>query len=395
VILHTEKQLEWNGEHQLAQQKMEVIIIGAGMGGSASALLLKRHGNVNVRIYERGETAASREQRGFSLSIQANGVESLRKCVVLDKLETKSNPSKFSQYSRDGTVLFSLPQQMAQIAREDIRNCFLSELDKEGIVINYGHKCIGFEEKQDKVIVTFEGGKEESCDLLVGADGTRSAVRKGLNFPNDHFTYVGIYQLSFSVPATHPSWALFKDETASTCGSGIRVISKANYPNMTVGLSVALENGAAETKWANKEDLVKDVKQAFIDQGFHNKEAIKLLDMEPYGRYIKDRDPLKLWNVGRVVLIGDACHPMTPYKGQGANLALCDGVDLAEVVAMIVEGQDMKTALTDFQKKVLDRSEPVVNQARKLAHAYALEDSAACWHRDKAFSAFGQNGAET
>eukprot|EP00026_Physarum_polycephalum_P007820 Phypoly_transcript_07888.p1 GENE.Phypoly_transcript_07888~~Phypoly_transcript_07888.p1 ORF type:complete len:388 (+),score=47.69 Phypoly_transcript_07888:390-1553(+) len=368
---------------------LRIVIVGAGIGGSSTALLINRLQGVQVTIYERDAASSVRRYKGYSLTIQPNGQFALKKLGLLDKIkEERAHSSPVHMCHRSGKWDVELPQDALQVERGRIMSVLHEELLANKIDVRYGMKCTGFVEDKDGVKVQFEGGKEDTCDILIAADGSRSAVRQQLQFPNDKQLYSGVYVIPFNLPMDHPAAKLL-NRTQSIMGKGLRFISKLNQPNVTVGLYFAVPYGEVEKTWPNKADMVRDIKNRFKEQNFYVSDAISLIDKEPDAdgcRYIMDRTPLQPWNAGRVMLIGDACHPMTPFMGQGANMALEDSVGMYEAIEQIVNKNcSIEEALNKFEREMLARTTPMVKKARFMGWMYSITNPLGCWLRDILF----------
>jgi len=371
-----------------------VVIVGAGIAGCATAILLNRLPGVRVSIYDRDQSFSARDQ-GYSLTIAPNGVSAFRELKLDDqilgnKLQSSGGVSFLNKSGKELCRLFEdSDYKVVQVERGKIREIFHEVLHDECVIVNYDAKCRGFEEGENEITVQFDGATEVKCDLLIGADGTKSAIRQQMNFPNDSVHHFDLISLNFEVPMEHPAAKLFGEGTKLTLGRGLELVSKANYPSMTVALVAIMTKAEVEQKWPNIKDLTAEIKSRFGAQGFFNMSGIEALDMEPTIHYVTDRDPLRPWLTGRAMIIGDACHPAAPFLGQGANLALEDAVGVAAAVKAVLDGEKIEDALQRFELQMLARSAEIIKRSRFVGRLYATSNPILCWARDLFFMMLG------
>jgi len=375
------------------------LIAGAGLGGLAAALALLRRG-FDVEVFEQ---AAELKEVGAGVQISANGTavlfalgleEGVRRWGVhaADKeirlWNTGQTWSLFSGIKPSGGERYSHP--MFMLHRGDLHGMLVEAVQriKPG-AIRLSRRCIGFGQDGAKVVLTFEDGEEVKGDVLVGADGLHSVVRKQLfGAATPHFTgqvaWRGLVPID-RLPENErrlvgTNWVGPKAHV--TCYP-VRRGELFNFVGQVDRTDWQVESWTAE---GTKEECLADF------PGWH----LQVRNMiESAGTLFKWglflREPLSRWTEGRVTLLGDACHAMLPYLGQGANMAIEDGYVLARCLE--ASGGDVCAALMRYETARLDRTTRVVQGSADMTgkfHNEALADAAGAeryvnaeWHPDK------------
>jgi salicylate hydroxylase len=233
--------------------------------------------------------------------------------------------------------------EFLSIHRADLLDIFAEALPPSRLHLNAD--CIGTETRGDVAVARFADGSEIEADLVVGADGIHSAVRESL-FGHIEPTFTGCICWRGMAPieaVAHMSGAL--DMTA-WWGPHVHVV---HYPvrrgeliNFVAHIN---SDGWTEESW----NYEVDRSELMETYARWNDSLLRLI--EASDRYYKwalfDRDPLDSWGKGRVTLLGDSAHPMLPYLGQGACMAVEDGIVLAEAVKNSPD--DLALALGDYE----------------------------------------------
>jgi 2-polyprenyl-6-methoxyphenol hydroxylase-like FAD-dependent oxidoreductase len=245
--------------------------------------------------------------------------------------------------------------------------------------LQLGKQCLEFLQTEREVIARFSGESVARGDVLIGADGLRSVVRAGL-FGEQPPRYSG-----------YIAWRGIVDyDTASVApgessGRGQRFgmlpltdgrlywFATANVPQNSRP-SVDGEQAELLRRFSEWHDPIPDV--------LRKTEPRRILRSE-----IFDRDPIERWGDGRVTLLGDAAHPMTPNLGQGACQALEDAVELAKCLSTPDAANDLPSALRRYEAHRIPRTSKIVLAARRYGRLGQWESPAACWLRDRLMSA--------
>lgn len=357
----------------------EVIIIGGGIGGLCAAIALRQAG-FEARVYERTQEMG---EIGAGISLWANAVKALNKIGLDEAVLAVSVPGKRGEIRTwNGKMLSDIESARlvkqygaAHIAvhRADLQAVLLKALGEGALTL--GAKCTGFEQSASGVRAWFEGGREVQGRGLIGADGLNSIVRAQL-FGPEAPRYSG-----------YTSWrgvTKFESELFPV-GLGVEAWGRGQRFGITHISEGRVYWFATKNAPAKGQDKPGTVKQKLLSmfKGWQApieaiieataEEAILRTD-------IQDRKPRLRWTEGRVTLLGDAAHPMTPNLGQGACQAIEDAVVLAECLR---QESDLEAALQQYEKRRIPRTGKVVRQARQLGQIGQLENPLLCWGRNK------------
>jgi 6-hydroxynicotinate 3-monooxygenase len=351
-----------------AQSKPNFAIIGAGIGGLALAGLLDRAG-AKVRVYEQ---AAEFQRIGAGIQMGPNAMRVLRALALEPLLRRLAfyPPSWANRVWDTGEYLFELPYGAEAEARYgapyllmhrgDLHAALFSAAPADAIA--YRKKLVDLERTASGVRLRFADGSSAEADAAIGADGVHSRVREILLGPErPKFTGRVAHRTVF------PS-ALIKGATVDTCtkwwGPDRHIVIYPVNPARTETYFVtSVPDPAWDVEsWSAKGDMA-EVFAAFV--GFHD-EVQRVLEACPqvHKAALFDRDPLPRWSDGPVVLLGDACHPMTPYMAQGAANALEDAAVLSRCIAA-ADGGDIAAAFRRFAATRLERTARIQLMSRQ------------------------------
>jgi 2-polyprenyl-6-methoxyphenol hydroxylase-like FAD-dependent oxidoreductase len=315
------------------------LIVGAGIGGLSAGLALQRAG-WNVRLFEQ---AATPRELGFALGLAKNAIRALREIGVAGAvLPQAATPAMMSATTggrlmaeirrTDGRVLRRLvldrdelpPGDMpAVVMRPALHTALLQAIGPEAIAA--GSEAIGFERDDDRVVLRLANGLAISGDVLVGADGVASVIRRQLHPDEAPPRPSGYFALRGASPAVH---LLDGRHFILYFGSGIEVgVVQASETMVYWYVSLL----ASDVRRGSLE--VPAVLQRFTGGFDPQFRAIAgaAIDMRLDELFV--RDPLPTWGAGPVTLLGDAAHPMLPHTGQGAAQTLEDAVALGRALA--------------------------------------------------------------
>ncbi|WP_186122479.1 FAD-dependent monooxygenase [Burkholderia gladioli] len=310
-----------------------IAIVGAGLGGTAAAALLQRSG-YDVRLYEQ---APSFSRLGAGIHLGPNVMKIMRRIGCEDALNAMGSHPDF-WYSRDGItaeVMSQIPlgdfalkaygASYLTVHRGDF-HALMTQAVAPG-TIAFGRKLTAIEDTGSEVRLTFDDGTVETADIAIGADGVNSRLREHL-LGAEPPRYTGYVAHRAVFPAS-----LLDNKPYDMCvkwWSGDRHMmvyyvteKRDEYYYVT---------GVPQAEWPAGVSMVdssrEEMREAFA--GFHP-DIQHLIDVSPSITKwpLLERDPLPLWSRGRLVLLGDACHPMKPHMAQGAAMAIEDAAMLA------------------------------------------------------------------
>jgi 2-polyprenyl-6-methoxyphenol hydroxylase-like FAD-dependent oxidoreductase len=353
----------------MAGTKLSVAIVGAGMGGLAVAATLRRAG-IGVRVYEQAHQFT---RIGAGIQMMPNSVKVLRGIGVEERLRrTAFQP--YSHLNREwdtGRVMKELPMPESLFGapylcmhRADLHDALLSALPAD--IIDLNKKLVGLDEKTGRVTLTFADGTVAHADAVIGADGLHSAVRDIIIGPDKP-----IHKGRIAYRAVFPS-ALLNGRDAGgpsrTKWWGIDRHIVIYYTTATRSEIYFVTSVPEPAEWLTRESWsakgdVRELRKAY--EGFHPDVAAVLEACPDCHKWaILEREPLPRWSDGRIVLLGDACHAMTPYMAQGAATAIEDAAILARCLEE-VDSEDIESAFKRYEA----HRKPRTSRIQKISSA--------------------------
>ena len=338
---------------------LKIAIVGAGMGGLAAAAAMRKSG-IEVTVYEQ---ARQFTRLGAGIQIGCNAMHVLRGLGLEKRLrdETFYPRSWNNRDWRTGEVLFDIPfgreaeekygAPYLLAHRGDLHEALASAVPDE--LVRLDHRLTGIEPTANGVRLTFANGHVAEADAAIGADGVNSIVRAAL-FGDDDPDFLDRIAYRTVFPARLLDGFDIGDCT-KWWGEDRHIVMypvKADRSEVYFVTSQP-EPGFRLESWSAEGD-VKVVRQAFED--FHPT-VRRVLDACPtvHRRPLVDRQPLDRWVEGSVALLGDACHPMTPYMAQGAAMAIEDAAILSRCLDGI-ERDGVSAALKRYETTRLERT---------------------------------------
>jgi len=346
---------------------LSIAIIGAGMGGLATAAALRRVG-IDATVYEQ---AAHFSRLGAGIQIGCNAMKVLRRLGLEARLREQSfYPRSWNNRDwRTGEVKFDMifgesaeqkfgaPYLLAH--RGDLHAALASAVPDERVKLN--HKLLGLDETSDGVRLAFANGEIAVADAVIGADGVHSVVRDIL-FGATPVNYSGRIAYRTTYPA-----ALLGGQKIDDCtkwwGEDRHIVIYYVKPDRSEIYFVTSqpEPDFRIESWSAKGD-VKELRSAF--EGFDRQVQNVLAACPDVHKWaIVDRDSLARWTDRNVTLLGDACHPMTPYMAQGAAMAIEDAAVLSRCLEG-VERAGVPNAFRRFEASRKDRTARVQQTSR-------------------------------
>jgi salicylate hydroxylase/6-hydroxynicotinate 3-monooxygenase len=329
--------------------KLSVAIVGAGMGGLAAAATLRKVG-AEVRVYEQAGRFA---RIGAGIQMLPNSMKVLHGIGVAQKLRdfAFAPRSHLNRAWDSGEVTAELPMPEDRYGapylcmhRGDLHEALLSAVPPGAVSLN--KKLVDIERKKEKPVLKFADGTQATADFVVGADGVHSRVREIVLGPEKPLNRGRV-----AYRAVFPAARIGRDLGLSRTkwwGADRHIVmyytTRARDEVYFVTSQPERQDWVTPESWSAKGD-VHELRAAFA--GFHA-DVRATLDACPdcHKWAILEREPLARWSDGHVVLLGDACHPMTPYMAQGAATSIEDAAILARCLS---EFQDIRTALERYE----------------------------------------------
>ncbi|NLR68125.1 NAD(P)-binding protein [Chitinophaga varians] len=344
---------------------MKAIIIGGGIGGLTTAIALQQRG----WHYEVYEAAPEYKAVGAGILLGANAMKVYRQLGIADALISQSGHLE-QLYIKDykGKVLQQIDNNLLQqqygsrsvpIHRATLQAALLGYLNTP---VRTGKKCIAVDETQNGVIARFEDGSETKGDILIAADGIRSAVRE--QYIGSHgYRYSGQTCWRTTVTMNLPmAERTVTSEVWGGKGNGVRAsFMHVGGDQVYFWFTRRLPEG---TPLTNDEALALIQRELSGFSG-HMKEVVAHIDPSKLIRSdLYDLAPTQNWHKGHVVLLGDAAHATTPNLGQGASQAIEDAYALAESLFLHYAPD---TAFRHYVAKRMKRAHKIVRMSWQLA----------------------------
>jgi 6-hydroxynicotinate 3-monooxygenase len=331
-------------------KNLSIAIIGAGMGGLASAAALRRVG-VDVTVYEQ---ASQFTRLGAGIQIGCNAMKVLRGIGLEQKLRQQSfYPRSWNNRDwRTGEIKFDMifgeaaeakfgaPYLLAH--RGDLHSALARAVPDECVRLN--HKLVGLDQTSDGVRLSFADGTSAVADAVIGADGVHSAV-KNILFGASPLNFTGRIAYRTTFPASLLNGNKI-DDCTKWWGEDRHIVIYYVKPDRSEVYFVTSqpEPEFKIESWSAKGD-VNELRSAF--RGFDRQvETVLAACPDVHKWALVDRDSLEHWAHENVTLLGDACHPMTPYMAQGAAMAMED----AAVLSRCLDGVERDGVADAFRR---------------------------------------------
>jgi salicylate hydroxylase len=368
----------------------KIMIAGAGLGGLAAASCLMKAGH-DVEVHEQ---APQLEEVGAGIQISANAMHVLRDLGLeqsITKVGVRPGAYVFRLHDTGEVVQrFSLSEEhershgapYTQLHRADFHEILAAKAREfKSDVVRLNHRVAGFSETADGVELKFADGSSARGDLLIGADGLKSVVRRQIagEVPA---SYTGDAAWRVTVPATRlppdflePVMSVFMGPGGHAVCYYVRGGALLNFVGIVETDEVSDESWTVKMRW---EKLKAEYR------GWHPaiQTIIEAADRDQCYRWsLHNRPPIRNWSTARTTLLGDAAHPTLPYLAQGAVMAIEDGAVLTRALEMAGTIPD---ALQLYQRNRVDRTARIVNQSsenRRLFHLGSADEIRAAFAR--------------
>ena len=378
------------GSEAMSERKLQVLVIGGGIGGLCLAQGLKKAG-VSAAVYERDETSTARSQ-GFRVHIDPQGSTALHACLPEHLWEIfDATGGHFSQgfamlsdglkelltFDRGEDELEDRVARHRSVSRNTLRMILLHGLED---AVHFDKRFVRYEERHDgKMVAHFADGSTADGDVLVAADGVNSLVRKQY-LPHAEPIDTGVVALAGKVPLTDGVLAMLPprlldgpvlvlsnepcslfmaiwkresggEEQLRRLGIDGGIAEDADY--LTLGFAARREfYGTHGDLLTASGAVLKDaIRKKVAGWNPAVRKLVELLDeKEIMSNRLRTSEPVAAWPTTRVTLLGDAIHCMTPFRGIGANIALKDAALLcSKLVSAERSRQSLLEAIAEYE----------------------------------------------
>jgi salicylate hydroxylase len=364
-----------------------IAIVGGGIGGLGAALALEQRG-AEVAVYERSPVLS---EVGAGLNLTPNAIKACRALGIEAEVEAIGSGSDFLiiRSWKSGRVIsrtrrgdfrqkFGAPN--LSVHRADLLEVLSGAL--KATDIRLGMRCVAVETRNRQAMARFADGSEIEADLVIGADGIHSAVRKCL-FGADAPHFTGCICWRGMAPVEALPRDINTTDGAMWMGPHGHVVHYPVHRGTLLNIVAHVDSDAwTEESWTHE----CDVSEVVTAYDRWNPDLTRLYPCSErwYKWALYDRDPLEQWSKGRVTLLGDAAHAMLPYLGTGAGMALEDACVLSAMIAR--HPGDLEAALLGYERMRVPRARAAVLGARERARENHLASPWARLKRDVKFA---------
>jgi salicylate hydroxylase len=362
--------------------KTKIVIAGAGLGGLTAGLALLKRG-FDVELYEQAENL---KEIGAGVQLGANGTRVLYDLGLgsgLERIGTSPTDKevrlwntgkswKFIDLGATAVTKYGAPH--FAMHRADLQNVLIEAVrEQRSDAIRLGARCTGFAQGPAGVTVHFAGRDSVTADVLVGADGIHSNIRETL-FGPDKIRFSGFMAWRALVPTASLPASISRNAGAFWIGPGAHVVHYPIRGSRLINFIGIVERDDWKIESWTETGTIGELGRDFA--GWHVDVQAMIGQIElPYKWALIFREPIAKWSVGRVTLLGDACHSTLPFLAQGANMAIEDGYVLAR--ALEKYGADCERALASYEAARIARTTRVVRVSAEQAgrvHNPSLSD---------------------
>jgi 2-polyprenyl-6-methoxyphenol hydroxylase-like FAD-dependent oxidoreductase len=336
---------------------VRVIVVGGGIAGLSAAIALGKTGHEAVVL----ERAPRVDPVGSGITLFTNAMKALDRLSVGEAVAARGATATNSAIlTSDGRELTRVPSDLLEgtiaLHRADLQ----AELAAASGDVRLGVEVTAVEQEEDGVVARRSDGGEERGDLLVGADGLNSVIRRAISdVPIRYAGYTawrGVSSVPVEAGRLTESWGVGERFGLVDIGRGRTYwFATKNAPE-----------GEPDDPGGRK----AEIRERF--SGWHQPITAVVEAADESGILRNDvyyLEPLPRWSDGRVVLVGDAAHATTPGVGQGAAQAIEDAVVLAD---RLVRSDELATALAEYETIRRPRAEAVLKLSRRADRAAQL-----------------------
>ena len=345
-----------------------IAVVGGGIGGLAAALALQRRGFETIVC----EQSPVLSEIGAGVNLTPNALMALRALGVEDAVVAVGCESDFLvirswksgrviSRMRRGSFRAQFGAPNLTVHRADLLEVLANALG--GTEVRLGARCVAAEGGERTAGARFADGSEIEADIVIGADGIHSAVRRSL-FGPDTPRFTGCICWRGMAPIEAVPADLDTSDGTMWMGPHGHVVHYVVHRGALLNIVAHFDSDAwTEESWTRE----CSVSEVLTTYGGWNPLLLQVFQASPrwYKWALYDREPLQHWNRGRATLLGDSAHAMLPYLGQGAAMAIEDGCVLAAMIAR--HRDDLDAALSSYERLRAPRTSAAVFGSRERA----------------------------
>jgi salicylate hydroxylase len=351
----------------------KVLIAGAGIAGLVAGLSLLQRG-IDVDIFEQ---ASELRELGAGVQLSANGtrvlialgLEQEMQAIAAEplgkqiRLFSTGRTWKLFDLGVSSRAIYGAPYWM--VHRGDFHRVLVDAFNARAPGrLHVNSRCVGFEQTDDGIWLRLASGERRHGDVVVGADGVHSEIRRQIGGDTKPF-FAGVAAWRGLVPMERLPAEMQRDVGTNWVGPGGHVITYPvrrgeflNFVGIFEGESWPVES------WTER-GTREACSQSFAGWNPEIHTIIENVDV-PYKWALLGRDPLDRFVAGRACVIGDAAHPTLPFLAQGANMAIEDGM----VLARCLEAFPPQEALEHYQRARIARTNSIVVKSAENARRF-------------------------
>lgn len=348
-------------------KNLTVAVIGAGYAGATTALALNQLG-AKVTVYEQAQEV---KEVGAGIGLRPSTMDQFRRLGIFEQINAVTSPSEYFEIVTahgQRIAMEEWPEKEAFgatthfVHRGDFIDALLSVLPAG--MVKLDHRLSTIIDNGNSATAVFDNGVKVTADLIVGADGIRSQVRKHL-FSDKPPVFAGEHAYRAVIPASMTHGLVDDGNLRMWVGHGTKIYLLPLLHREDVSYDVTcLAADPTPAPELSREQLLKVV----ADFDPRLVAVTESLDMSKVNlRAVYDIDPVDRWHSSAVVLVGDAAHAMCHHQGQGANSAILDAGALAD---SLKEAASVSEALAHYQAS----RKPVTDELQRLSRQGWSED---------------------